>query len=311
LSFAPFSYPIEATPVSRTVLAPPQKLSALYQWAEAKIADIGISAGLAAAGTVALTGCATVVLCIIPGVLYAASALTGPVTDALFQNALTDPSPNYASLVQVESPPEYLATLPNNTYGKLAYYEFEYTAYLNASVESSVRGYGAEMAGNSTWANLQFSQAEVFAGNSSQYYNDFRLYLNQALNEQGPTNETAFENGLNYLRSHGLPLTTVQIRNATGTRGSFNSSFIFNLQDQPVNGTLISESLPNVGNDFESDATLQQTSLPPTHTQTVTQTTTNHVTPPSGSIWYWYMGAILAVAIVVAVALVRRARKPF
>lgn len=311
LSLATAFYPVEGSPGSATVYAPPQKLSELHQWAVAKIVDIAISAGLATAGTASLAGCATGVGCLVPGVLLAASALAGPVTDALFQHELADPSPNYATLVSVESPPEFITTLPNSTDGRLAYYEFEYIAFLNASVESSIRGYGAESAGSGYWASAQFSQAKLFAASASSFYDQFRLYLNQTLMEQGPINETSFQTGLNYLRTNGLPLDVQRLLNATGTLGAFTTSLMPNLSYLAVNSTAISQSLPNVGSYLQSDANLQLTYTPTTTSQTQTTTEGNGQTPAP---WltnplYWGVAALVLVVILAVVLQSLRTRR--
>src|SRR5579875_2267085 len=126
LSFSPNIVYTPQSQLNITVRAPPSKFKELYSWAAAQIGSISISLALATAGFATLPGCATVYGCIVPGALFAAAALIGPLTSVLFQHALTDPNPNYTLLVTLPPPPAALTALPNNTFSKLVYYEYEY-----------------------------------------------------------------------------------------------------------------------------------------------------------------------------------------
>jgi hypothetical protein len=279
-NFAPLNYEVLGTgllsPV--TVVVPSYKFQELAQWSQDEIGAAGISIGTATLGSAALAGCIGVATCpeaiLAAAVLYAASALAGPITDVLFQNELSDPSGNYTQIVVIPPPSSTITSMPNSTYSRLLYFEYEYNANLNASAESSARGYGALKAGSASYANLQFTRAESFAANASSYFGKLQYYLNQTLVTVVPTaNEKSFNDGVQLLKQNGLPLGVLQILNATGTLSYFNSTAITSMTFQPVNSTIV-ESLPNVGSYLESDARLQLAYAPSS-----TLTTSSSSTP--------------------------------
>jgi hypothetical protein len=318
LSLTSTNYQVTGSSDVATVLIPDYKFSEIYQWAAADMADIAISGGLAVAATASFVLCTSLIGCLVPGVLLAASALTGPVTDAVYQHLLTDPVANYTTIVSIAPVPSLITSLPNNTYSQLLFYEYEYKANLDASSQSSLLGYAAFQANSSQYASLQFARAESFASNASAYYRLFKHYLNLTLLAVAPSvNQTSFDQGVRMMRTGALPTPLVQILNATGTLSYFNSTAITSMTYRPANST-IAQSLPNVGSYLESDASLQisytraSTSTSSTSTTSSSsvsspQSTTVPTSPVSGfpieSILAGILGGLLALTII------RRRRK--
>ena len=312
LNFAPLNYQVLGTgllsPV--TVVVPPYKFQELAQWSQDEIGAAGISLGLATLGTATLEACVSVYGCIVPGALYAAASLVGPVTDLIFQNELSDPSGNYTQIVVISHPSSTITSLPNSTYSQLLYFEYEYNANLNASAESSARGYGALKAGSPAYASLQFTRAESFASNASNYFGRLQFCLNQTLVNVAPTaNETSFNGGVRFLRENGLPLGVTQILSATGTLSYFNYTGITSMTFQPVNSTIV-QSLPNVGDYLKSDAALQLTYTPSSTSISTSSNTAAKPSGPSNFLIYGAIGLVVVVVLgVVCLALRRRGRK--
>ena len=285
----------EQEPLSPIVVcAPPYKFSELTQWAAAKIANIGVSIALTVAGGAAL---GTIVGAPGAAVLFAAAALCGPLTDVYFQRELMDPNPDYTSFVSVAPPPTLITSLPDSIYSHLLYYEYEYTANLNASVESSGRGYSAVQAKSDYYARQQFTRAESFASAASSYFGSFQHYLNLTLNAMGPNiNQSSFDQGVQIIKQNGLPSDITDLLNATGTISYFGASTISSMAFQQSNYSTIAQKIPNIGGYLEADSKLQLA----------------YVTLPSkGASSHWWVWplvglVVLAVVAVVTLLMVRR-----
>jgi PKD repeat protein len=250
-------YPVQGESISILVLAPNQKITEFTQWIAAKVAADVVSIGLASAGTVAISGCATIIGCLVPGVLYAGSALVGPVTDALYQRELVDPSADYTQLVTVASPPGFIISVRmNGVAGQALYDEYEYAAYLNASVESSARGYAALNANSSYWASTQYEKAGEFALNATSYFAQMQRDLSQLISQLGSSaNQSSFETGLQDLQQGAVAQNITAILQAVGVSGYLNLTSIQSMGYQSLNESTIS-TLPNVGQFLQYDSQL-------------------------------------------------------
>jgi len=129
--------------MSATVIAPIQKLVGTVEYFIAEqIATVVSAVSYEIAGD-SIAGCATLFGCLVPGLFLAIGVLVKPVTNAIFQSELTDPSSNYTQFVQVEQVSPLISSLQNSTAGKSLYYLSAYVNNLNASAESSARAFGA------------------------------------------------------------------------------------------------------------------------------------------------------------------------
>jgi hypothetical protein len=278
------------------VLAPPYKFQELNDWARAKIGAFVVSSACSLIGT-ALLPTAAVTFGILPGVFYAIAALAGPVTDAWYRSLLVDPADNYMDLVTIPSPPSIITSLPKDTYGQLAYHFYMYIVYLNASVEASLRAYGALQADSTYHANLQLSSAKEFALNATEHFENFRYYLNLTLNDlRDIVNEANFTEGLRILDEEGLPTESIEFLRATGTLNHLNTTWIKNLTFEPLNPTNACAQLPNLSNCMQNEIDLKMKYVE------LLENTENNPTPPqqpkdwvSLILWIYMAGAFTLV----------------
>jgi hypothetical protein len=314
LGFDSGGYQVQGSLGSVNVISPSYKLVELQQWAMAKITASVISSGAGVVGTALLTVPVPGPHWLITGTLYGISAAVGPATNAYYRRLLVDPVDNYMQNVTLSSPPSTITSLPNSTYRMLAYYTYEYVAYLEASIESSARAYGALEANSTYYATVQFENAKVFAQKASAKYPMLISYLNQTLNDLSPdVNETSFNQGLSLLKEQGLPENVTQILQATGLLGYFNLTTITTLTYQPVNSSLIVESMPNLGSFLESDAQLKLANVAAMENQLPSSTQSPSPMPISGvslpmEVLYVTATVVILIAIA-AVAIVIRKRK--
>ena len=256
LGFDAGGYQVQGSLGSVNIISPPNKLVELQQWAMAKITASVISSGAGIAGTALLTVPGPHWL--ISGTLFGISAVVGPATDAYYRRLIVDPVDNYMQNITVTPPPSTISSLTNSTYSMLAYYTYEYVAYLEASIESSARAYGALGANSTYYAKIQFENAELYAQKASASFPLLISCLNQTLTDvASDVNESSFNEGLSLLKEQGLPENVTKILDALGSLDYFNLTAITTLSYQPVNTTLIVESIPNIGSFLKSDAQLK------------------------------------------------------
>jgi parallel beta-helix repeat protein len=278
------------------MVAPPYKFQELNDWARAKIGAFVVSSACSLIGT-ALLPTAAVTFGILPGVFYAIAALAGPVTDAWYRSSLVDPADNYMELVTIPSPPSIIISLPKDTYGQLAYHFYMYIVYLNASVEASLRAYGALQADSTYYANLQLNSAKEFALNATEHFENFRYYLNLTLNDlKDIVNEANFTEGLRILDEEGLPTESIEFLRATGTLNHLNTTWIKNLTFEPLDPTDVCAQLPNLGNCMRNEIELKMEYVE------LLENTENNPTPPqqpkdwvSLILWIYIAGAFTLV----------------
>jgi hypothetical protein len=243
-----------------TVYTPPDKFSELAQWGAVKMVNIGVSTALTSAGTIALASSAGggPFSLLAAGVLYGLAAVIGPATDAIYQQELTDPSQDFMQIVTVNSvPPIILSTMSNGSAGKALYFEYEYKAYLDASAESSARGYAAQQANSLYWADLQYQKADEFASDASNYFNQTQSNIAQLLDQLSPSmNQVSFEQGLNNLQQDEVRQGIASILQALGVSDYISLSSIENTKYQSLNASDLT-SVSNVGQNLQKNAKLK------------------------------------------------------
>ena len=310
---------MQGGPISIGVMAPTQKFVEAVQWIEAKVVAGAISLGLAAAATETVSGCLTLYGCIVPGALYAASALVGPVTDAWYHRELADPSQNFTQIVTIAPTPSIiLSTMSNGTGGHALFHEYEYAAYVNASVESSARGYAASKANSTYWANLQYELAGKYASNASAYFTQMQSDLGQVVNQvESSLNQLSFDRGVQILREGTGAQNIVAIVGAVGVSDYVNLTSIQAMSYQSLNASDIS-SLPNIGQCLQQDSQLDLNYLQATVRGVSTSTLTGSKTALSSSsseptvspastplMIYGAVGVIVIVALIAIIGAVR------
>lgn len=241
-------------PIQIVINGSPAKISAMWDYAGIEVSSPAVSGGLVLAGTVAFGTCAFTfgVGCILAGTLYATAALEGSALPAYYQKQMSDPSSNYTQFVSPEQPSSLILSLNNSTVGHALYNLALYDSYLNASAISNARAYGAIQNNSTYYAYMQGSKAEQYANDASTYFQQFKLYLGeslQELNSTGSLNQTEFNNAKLTLSKQGLPQDITQILSALHLSGNINMTQLENLQYKPVNMTLI-QSIQNGGSDL-------------------------------------------------------------
>ena len=167
-----YSLSVARTPSTIQVLvfAPVNKWATMAEYVVAKKLDAGLSAslyGLAVANTL---DCATVIGCLVPGVLTAAGALVGPLTNTWYLDSLADPSTDYGAVVQTAAVPSALAPLLRTAPTQVkttVMDEFQYKADMEAAVESVARATGAAQAGATASERMQLAAAQRFGSEAA------------------------------------------------------------------------------------------------------------------------------------------------
>jgi len=238
---------IDTGQMQATVVAPEHKFDEAVNWAQAKVVAVIASAVLGAASTATLGLCATAIGCLVPGLLLAASVLVGPVTNVYYTDQLEDPSPFFTLFVAATPPPASITALPNNTFTRTLLYEYEYVSNLNASVESSARGAAAFQALSLYYARLQYDRANYFAENAAKYFTLFQFSLNSTLSQINPLNQTAYDTGIQELKTNGLPTGVRGILGELGFNSFVNVTALTQMSFQKFNFPTVIGSLFDAG----------------------------------------------------------------
>ena len=270
--------------ITLNVIIPATKILATIEWPFALIRAIAGSIAASSLAIESIPSCTTIVGCLVPAALLAVSAFAVPVTNYVYQNLIADPSINYTQIVQPAPLPPLLASLPVNNVTLLLRYEFYYYSYLNASLESYVRGYGALLHNNTYYAQLQFYYAYLYAQNASYYYNLMMPLLQNLMNEiASKVNQTTFEEGVAEIKAHGLPANVTNILASMGLLQYINVTQIESESYTPVNVSIIS-NLPNLG---EQLATITSITIAELNVSYVKQAIS--IPPPSS---YFYLKVV-------------------
>ncbi len=238
---------IDAGPLQATVVAPEHKFDEAMDWVNAKFAAQVASVVLAEASAATIAGCATLIGCLVPGVLLAASVLVGPVTDVYYQDQLGDPSPLFTQFATVSPPPAFLTSLPENTFKQTLLYEYEYASNLNATVESSARGAAAFQALSLYYARLQYDHANYFAENAARYFTLFQSSLNSTVGLISPVNKTDYDAGIQEIKTNGIPQPVQEILGELGLNSFLNVTYLSQISFQEFSFPAVVGSLFNAG----------------------------------------------------------------
>ena len=248
-------------PISILVVAPNEKFVEASQWIGAKVAAVALSASLSAAGAIALVPSTTGVLApasiATAAVLFGLAAVIGPATDAWYQHELSDPSQDFTQMVTVSAVPSIiLSAMSNGTGGRALYLEYEYKTYLDASVESSARGYAALGAQSAYWANLQYEKAYELASEASSYFNQMQSNLAQLVDQLRPSmNQVSFDKGIDALQQEEVWQDVNSILQALGV-SELSASSTNSLKYQSLHTSDLA-NLPDLGQYLRNDAKLK------------------------------------------------------
>lgn len=259
------------------------KIDGAYQYINAQVNSGTVSIMSSTGATISIGAtastaplCVTIIGCIVPAAFGAASVFFLSVSAYEAYNILTDyqtymkdPSSNYTEFVNVSPPPSLIVSLQNTTAGKGLYYLTLYNNYVNASLISNARAFGAISNNSTYYAYLQTVKAEQYAEDASLNFMQFKSYLNQTLqqlNNAGFLNQSTFEQGQKILQEQGLPQNVVTILNALGITNEVNTTQLETMKYMPINSTTLL-SIRNIGADLASDDQSYLSFLPTISTQ--------------------------------------------
>jgi hypothetical protein len=268
-------YVIEGLPAQGSVIVvgSTSKFNDADNWAQETIASVPVGLGATAVSNAAFAaagvsipvcvasgvGClGTAALVLVGALSYVVGVIAGPVVNYINEGEIQDPSMNYTHLVTIEPVPSFISSLGNSAVGNMTLYEYEYLANLNASEQSSTRGYGALQAGSFYFAKLQDQRAESFAQNASSYFVKLEPLINETWSAvSSSVNQTIFQTEEEYLQQQqSLPQNATNLISAMGLSSYVNITLLATLNYSSLNVTTLQE-FQNFGDLLANEASLQ------------------------------------------------------
>ena len=228
----PSSYKVGFTGINSlpnlTVFASPYKVSLAVSEALQTISTSEIASVLDQAAMDSMGACTLGPIgCLVPGALLAAGLLIVPVTRALDQKALSDPSLNYRDLVSIR-PSTAALSMQNNSSGYFTVQSEEsFLAYINASITSMTRAYAAIMFHDPAAGFNQTMRAEAFIQNASSVLTNLSKALYSVelnVNKSITLNETNYNTSVGFIKRWGLPVNLTDLLTKIGVTPFLNES---------------------------------------------------------------------------------------
>lgn len=246
--------------LNTTIYAPQNKIALTFDDVAAYLAANYASQILQVAAEATLPLAATVAGAAIPGILTALSILVKPVTEAIMQKELSDPSLNYTQFVNITPPPHSITNIENSLLEEIAIHMYYYNAYINASAESNTRGYEAALKNSTQFEYLQDSYALKYAKLAQQNYIQMKnesIALLASLNRTGNLDITNFNLGANDTSNSTVMGNVMSVVSTLNMGSYFNESYFNNVSYQPYNNSVqenLSSNLVDVGTYIQNNS---------------------------------------------------------
>ncbi|MGA2666003.1 MAG: hypothetical protein ABSF83_13775 [Nitrososphaerales archaeon] len=285
------------------VVAPQAEWDAFIWMLDGTLVAGAVSGGLSVSGLALLATCRVTagVSCVVGAALIAASLLTGAAASLWYEDQLAISVPDFSQFVPQPSVPSWLSQMQNDSGAQLIYDGYMYAAYMNASIDSNERAYGAIQEGAPYLTGEQVTRASEFASNASVYFakmQSLAVTLVQSADGAGEINLQAFASGQSILSSDKLPQSVADylaymgvsrfLKGASGAGVSFDETGVTRFLAAPPSAN----PAALLAHDDSQDVSSLTSSQPVT---TSTDTTTADSKSPSPSTAYLLPGLVAVV----------------